>query len=1005
MSKKLAYLTSFVLVLGLAGRGWPDASNPSPDDGAIYNSTWATLSWQRGEHSVSFDLYLGDNYEDVKNGTGDTFRGNQIDTFFIVGFSRRPYPDGLVPGTTYYWRIDEVNDLNPDSPWVGEVWSFKITPYTAYAPEPVDGAEFVDPNVILSWQRGLDAKIHYVVFGEDFNEVNNASEGHPQGATIYNPGILEIGKTYYWRIDESDGPGTYKGEVWSFTVGAAAPPDQEPPNNTVEVIYVDADAVGANNGSNWENAYLCLQDALEDNPVEAQIDYEIRVAHGIYKPDRRTSEGWDGIISITSSGDWRDTFVIRNMTVKGGYAGYGEPDPNARDINLYETILSGDLYGNDVDVNNPGDLREEPTRAENSFHVVISQEDSVIDGFIITGGNANESYRTIYNDRGGGLLITSWLDTLQITNCTFTGNSALARGGGIYSDSGNLSLTNCTFTGNQAVSDGGGGIYALHGELNLTDCTFTANQAGSGGGAGIRGNNCGLNLTDCEFIENLTPYGEGGGVATETNFPCLTNCTFVENSARAGGGLYNETSNAALTNCIFKGNSVRDQGGGMYSVGRSLSDESPILRNCLFIANQAGQYGGGIYNYSCEPVLTNCTFAGNSARGSNALYCRSDEERNIVTLTNCILWDGGNEIRTTELSIMNIFYSDIQGGWFGEGNIDENPMFSDPNGPEYDLRLSPLSPCVDSGNPRYVPEPNETDLDGYPRIVGGRVDMGAYECQGIIYVDNRASGGSGQGSLQPDGSAARPFHTIQEAIDVAKDGQTVLVRPGVYSNFDFMGKAITVAGTDDAAVITEPWIDQAGSPKPDAVTFHTGEGRDSVLKNFIIKDNGTAISLNYGSSPTITNLTIVDNDFGISGYENSNPDIRNCIFFNNKDGDLFQCEARYSCFEVETPGAGNITGDPLFVDPNNGDYHLMSEGWRWNMQNGSWTYDVISSPCLDAGDPASPLGDELLSAPRDPDNDYGINLRINMGAYGGTCQASIPPPGWLPQGSETAGAE
>jgi parallel beta-helix repeat protein len=273
--------------------------------------------------------------------------------------------------------------------------------------------------------------------------------------------------------------------------------------------------------------------------------------------------------------------------------------------------------------------------------------------------------------------------------------------------------------------------------------------------------------------------------------------------------------------------------------------------------------------------------------------------------------------------------------------------------------------------------------------------MGAYEFSGIIYVDNQATDGTVQIDRIEDGSKSRPFDTIQEAIDVAKDMQTILVRPGVYSKIDFMGKAITVAGTEGAAVITEPWNGRAFDPKPDAVTFHTGEGPDSMLKNFIIKNNGVAVSLNYGSSPTIRNLTIVDNDFGIAAYENSNPDIGNCIFRGNKNGDLFQCQARFSCLEGETLGVGNISGDPLFVDPAGGDYHLMSEGWRWSTYEESWIYDELTSPCIDAGDPTSPLGNEPMSMPRDPDNEYGINLRINMGAYGGTCQASMAPPGWF----------
>lgn len=85
---------------------------------------------------------------------------------------------------------------------------------------------------------------------------------------------------------------------------------------------------------------------------------------------------------------------------------------------------------------------------------------------------------------------------------------------------------------------------------------------------------------------------------------------------------------------------------------------------------------------------------------------------------------------------------------------------------------------------------------------------------------------------------------------------------------------------------------------------------------------------------------------------------------------------------------------PLFVDPNNGDYHLKSEGWRWSRSESQWVYDDVTSPCIDAGNPGSPLAKEVLSVPRDPCNIYGKNIRINMGAYGGTAQAGIPPHNW-----------
>jgi len=216
------HVLSEVEVLGaMTGEVWPYAWGPSPADGALHADTWVTLSWKPGGFAVSHDVYLGDNFDDVNDGTGDTFRGNQGDTYFIAGFPGFPYPDGLVPGTTYYWRIDEVNEADPNSPWKGDVWSFTVPPRTAYAPNPADGAKFIDPDGTLSWTAGFGAKLHTVYFGDNFDDVNNAAGGVPQGATTYSPGPLELEKVYYWRVDEFDAITTHKGDVWSFTTAGA----------------------------------------------------------------------------------------------------------------------------------------------------------------------------------------------------------------------------------------------------------------------------------------------------------------------------------------------------------------------------------------------------------------------------------------------------------------------------------------------------------------------------------------------------------------------------------------------------------------------------------------------------------------------------------------------------------------------------------------------------------------------------------------------------------------
>jgi hypothetical protein len=205
------------------GIKYPYALAPEPKDGTLQEDTWVNLSWSPGDFAVSHDVYIGDNFDDVNNGAPDSsgFQGNQAGTFIVVGLPGFAFPEGLVPGTTYYWRIDEVNDTEPNSPWKGDVWSFSIPPKTAYFPEPADGAASVGIDVELKWTPGFGSKLHTVYFGDNFDDVNNTDGGLPQGTTTYNPGPLELAKTYYWRLDEFDAIDTFKGDVWSFTTEGA----------------------------------------------------------------------------------------------------------------------------------------------------------------------------------------------------------------------------------------------------------------------------------------------------------------------------------------------------------------------------------------------------------------------------------------------------------------------------------------------------------------------------------------------------------------------------------------------------------------------------------------------------------------------------------------------------------------------------------------------------------------------------------------------------------------
>jgi hypothetical protein len=364
MYKKLIYLTSIISVLSLTSEGWPKASNPEPINGAIFDNTWASLSWRAGEDADSFDIYIGTNYENVRNGTGDTFRGNQNVRFFIVGFAGYPYPEGLEPGTTYYWRVDEINDQHQDNPSVGDVWSFMITPSKAHNPEPADGAELVETNVILRWEPGFHARLHFVYFGDNYNEVNNATGGHPQGDTTYNPGLLEIGKTYYWRVDEFDGRETYKGDVWGFSVGTEGPP----PGGEEGIIYVDeVNGNDHNNGSTPRTAFATIKkgiDAAEEGGI-------VLVYPGLYLEEMNflgkalTVQGIavspDGVPVLWNPGDFAVSFysgegldcVLKNFIIKDSFMGVFIADSSPTLSNL--TVV-GNTYGIEAYANAEPDI-------------------------------------------------------------------------------------------------------------------------------------------------------------------------------------------------------------------------------------------------------------------------------------------------------------------------------------------------------------------------------------------------------------------------------------------------------------------------------------------------------------------------------------------------------------------------------------------------------------------------------------------------------------------------
>lgn len=367
-------------------------------------------------------------------------------------------------------------------------------------------------------------------------------------------------------------------------------------------IYVDTDAVGANNGSSWENAYNFLQDALAD-ANSSRKPVEIRVAQGTYTPDSNSTQP-DG------SGDRQATFqLIDGVALKGGYAGFGEPNPDARDVQFYETVLSGDLQGNDDGLDNI---------YENSFRVVTGSGTNltaVLDGFIVTASTGERP------DECGGLY--NYLGGPTVSNCTFFGNRGLYGGNSIYNRYGHPTISNCFFDGDE---------------------------------------------------QNI--------------------------------GLFNEIGSLTITNCIF----VRNSQCGIESFGGEIT-----LTNSLFSENEVA-----IFIDYCHPIIKNCTFSRNDSvikydGGASAAF------------TNCIAWE--NSFYADSVSYSCIY--DYDG--VGIGIIEVNPLFVDSDNGDY--RLRPDSPCIDTGDPNYAAAPGETDLDGKVRVIGGRIDMGAFEFGDQVRAD------------------------------------------------------------------------------------------------------------------------------------------------------------------------------------------------------------------------------------------------------------------------------
>jgi len=454
----------------------------------------------------------------------------------------------------------------------------------------------------------------------------------------------------------------------------------------------------------------------------------------------------------TTTGDREATFLLKpGVTILGGFPadGGGLGD---RDWLVHTTILSGDLNGDD---------QGSTGYDENSYHVVtINDVDAtpILDGFIISGGNANGTWPHnsgggIYNlngdpylsnliicdnfASGNGAGMTNLGGNPHITYVTFSGNIAILDGGGMINGSSNLSLNNVAFIGNWAANFGGG--IATGGNLTLTDVIFSGNAANWLGGGIYRG---GGNLTVVNglFYSNGTvePEGQGGAIYSSSGNHILTNVTLSNNHASAGGGIMSVDSEFTLTNVTFTDNEAFSEGIG----------------------------GGGMYNYASNPVLK-----------------------------NCILWGNTPDQISGEDAIVT--FSVIQGGYAGEGNIDLDPLLlplANNGGFSQTHALGDESPAIDAANPALCPI---FDQRGFLRPIDGNLDgiascdMGAYEFGSSLEGFPLSVNIAGQGSVTKDPDQSEYFY-----------GEQVLLTASADPGWFFSGWSGDVAGNLNPLIFT-----------------------------------------------------------------------------------------------------------------------------------------------------------------------------------------------------------
>ena len=562
--------------------------------------------------------------------------------------------------------------------------------------------------------------------------------------------------------------------------------------------------------------------------------------------------------------------------------------------------------------------------------------DTIISGFVITNGTGTVNG---YNNYGGGM--SNYGSSPTVSNCTFSGN--MADIGGTYNTGGsgggmsNLedsspTVSNCTFSGNTATEGNGGGMYNyFNSSPTVSNCTFSNNTADGSGGGIYNVDSSSPTVSRCTFSGN-TADEYGGGISNYKSSPRVSNCTFSSNTAGWGGGIYNASSSPKVRNCTFSENTASYDGGGIYNYD---NNSSPTVTDSYFCSNAPnaiiGIYidgGGNIVTYDCSDSdsdgifdsLDNCPDTINpdqADRDGDGVgdVCDDDDGDGILDMNdNCPYTSNADQADTDGDGFGDVCDDDD-----GDGvpDIDDNcPYTSNPDQADTDGDgIGDMCDDDDDGdgvldtndNCTYTSNADQADTDG-----DGIGDV----CDDMLYVDD-------------DGPA--PYDRIQDAIDVAVNGETIIVMPGTYyENIDMSNKAITLRSTDpmDPAVVTSTIID--GNSAGSVIKCVSVETTATVISGFVIT-NGTGTvggSFTYGggmycdnnSSPTVSNCTFSSNTsyYGGGMYNsNSSPTVSNCIFSGNTadddGGGMYNSDSSptvtdsYFCFNTSDAIYGSFT--------------------------------------------------------------------------------------------------